>query len=149
MERSVSTREEREGFPLLGATVAPVVDDAAQGGAWQMIELTVAPGGRSPLHTLSVDKAFYVLEGAITLVVGDATRPAGAGDAARIPAGTPHNYANEGDAPARLLVVASGVGHVEFLRGMSRLAAAGPPDATRVEALADEFGVRLLAAAGR
>jgi quercetin dioxygenase-like cupin family protein len=108
------------------------------------LELQLAPGARSPLHTLATGKLFHVASGVVTLVLGDREVTAEAGDSAAVPAGTPHCYRNDGAAPARLVVVVTGAGQVDFLRGMSRLTAGGPPDPAAVAAHAAGHGVTLL-----
>ena len=147
MDATRTDRDERAGFPLMGAEIAPIAAAAETGGAYELIESTVAPGGGSPPHTLECDKVFYVLEGEITLVSAGDEHTGRAGTAVGVPAGTSHNYRNDSGAPARMLVLTSGPGHVEFLRGMSRLAAGGPPDPAAVEAHAARHGVRLIAPA--
>lgn len=145
MDGRSTDRSTRTAFPLLGADIAPVATERDTGGAYELIESTVAPGGGSPLHALHGDKVFYVLEGEITLVLGDAEHAGRPGVAVHVPAGTPHCYRNASGAPARMLVLTSGAGHVAFLRGMSELAADGPPAPDAVAAHAAAHDVRLLA----
>jgi len=131
-------------FPLMGARATALATGRQTDGAWEALELELASGARSPLHTLATDKLFYVASGEVTLVLGDREVAAVTGGSATVPAGTPHCYRNDGDAPARLVVVVTGAGQVEFLRGMSRLAAEGPPEPATVAAHAADFGVTLL-----
>ena len=104
----------------------------------------LAPGARSPLHTLSQDKVFAVLQGTVRLEVGDTVTDADAGTTAQVPAGTPHRYEVTG-APARMLVITTGAGQLAFLAGMSRLTAGGPPEPSALAAHTAAHGVRLLA----
>jgi quercetin dioxygenase-like cupin family protein len=131
-------------FGLMGARAQVLADGPDTAGAWEAFELDLAPGARSPLHTLSADKLFYVAEGAVTLVVADDTTVAAAGGSALVPAGTPHCYRNDSAEHARLLVVVTGTGQLDFLRGMSRLTAGGAPDPAAVAAHAAGHGVMLL-----
>lgn len=134
-----------DSFPLMGAraTVLATADQTDE--AWEALELELGPGARSPLHTLATDKLFCVVDGEVTLVVGDVTRTVGRGPVF-VPAGTPHRYVNDSGATARMTVTVTGRGQVEFLRGMSRLSADGPPDPAAVAAHTREHGVVILPA---
>ena len=131
-------------FGLMGARATVLADGADTAAAWEAFELALAPGARSPMHTLSADKLFYVAEGTVTLVVGEESTEATPGRSALVPAGTPHCYRNAGDEHARLVVVVTGAGQLAFLRGMSRLTADGPADPALVATHAAEHGVTLL-----
>ena len=130
-------------FPLMGAQATVLATADQTGDAWEMLELDLQPGARSPLHTLDADKLFTVVDGDVTIVLGDSTQIYGRGPVF-VPAGTPHCYRNESNAPARMTVTVTGRGQVEFLRGMSRLAAGGPPDPAAVAEHARAHGVVIL-----
>ena len=130
-------------FPLMGAQATVLAGGDTTGDAWEALQLDLAPGARSPRHTLAADKLFAVVGGTVTIEVGDEMREVDAGPV-WIPAGTPHSYRNTSDAPARMLVVVTGRSQVEFLRGMSRLTAAGPPDPAAVADHTAAYGVAIL-----
>ncbi len=131
-------------FPLMGSTVEPLVTSGDSGGAWEAVRTTVGPGGRSPLHTVAEDKVFLVLAGELVVVLDGAEHALPAGSVAKVPAGTPHCYRNDSGAPGQLLVLTTGAEHVEFLRGMSRLTAGGPPEPAALAAHTATHGVRIL-----
>ena len=54
--------------------------------------------------TRYTSEGFYVLEGEITLQVGDNRLVASAGMFANMPVGTPHSFKNEGSQTARMLI---------------------------------------------
>ena len=59
-----------------------------------------------PLHTHeNEDDSFYVLEGEMTFLVEDERLTAGPGTFVLVPPGVLHTFANESDAPARMLNV--------------------------------------------
>jgi quercetin dioxygenase-like cupin family protein len=65
----------------------------------------VPPGGGPPPHVHSrEEEGFYVLEGEITLFLGDQRLIANAGVFANMPVRTPHSFKIEGDKPARMLI---------------------------------------------
>lgn len=60
----------------------------------------------APLHLHHEDdEAWYVLEGALCVRVGDQDVEAKAGSAVFVPRGTPHTYWNAGPGPLRYLLV--------------------------------------------
>src|ERR1700726_2811880 len=74
-------------------------------GKYAMWEALVPPGGGPPPHVHSrEEEGFYVLEGEITIQVGDKRRVASAGMFANMPVGTPHSFKNESSRPARMLI---------------------------------------------
>jgi quercetin dioxygenase-like cupin family protein len=91
------------------------------GGAVSVMRNTASadfPG--PPLHRHDFDEAFYVLEGELTLQLGDELFTRGPGELAFAPRGTPHTFANLSGAPARFLLVCTPAG---FERYFARLAA--------------------------
>lgn len=132
-----------DSFPLMGARAHVLATADDTGDAWEALELDLGPGARSPRHTLAADKLFHVVSGVVTLVVGDDERAVAFGPVF-VPAGTPHCYRNDSGERARMTVTVTGRGQVEFLRGMSRLSADGPPDPAAVTEHAAAFGVTIL-----
>lgn len=103
-------------------------------GRLGLIRNTVPAGfAGPPLHRHAFDEAFYVLEGELTLRLGDDLLTAGPGDVAFAPGGVPHTLANRGNRAARYLLVCTPGG---FERYFDRLAAeltgaAVPPEALK------------------
>jgi quercetin dioxygenase-like cupin family protein len=65
----------------------------------------LAPGQAQKPHAhAEADKVYAVLEGQVTVRVGDATAQLGPGESALCPAGTDHGVENPGPNPAALLV---------------------------------------------
>jgi uncharacterized cupin superfamily protein len=77
---------------------------------------------------------FYVLEGTMTLRVGDETRTAGPGTFACVPPGTVHTFSNPTDAPVRFLNFSTPLG---WERYMCELAAAGQAGPLTAEAIGE------------
>lgn len=74
-------------------------------GAWSLVELKEVPGYHTNLHRHHhTDEAFYVVEGVLTVRLGDKTIDYPAGSYVLIPRGTPHAQGNRGKAPVRLLL---------------------------------------------
>src|SRR5271154_4592472 len=74
-------------------------------GKYALWEAIVPPGGGPPPHVHSrEEEGFYILEGEITILIGDERLVASAGMFANMPVGTPHSFKNETDRPARMLI---------------------------------------------
>ena len=71
--------------PVAGVDMSVLV-----GGAMMMGVVTLAPGAIVPLHQHPNEQIGYVLEGVITLTIGDETRDLSPGATYLIPGGTPH-----------------------------------------------------------
>src|SRR6266481_4622048 len=74
-------------------------------GKYALWEAIVSPGGGPPPHVHSrEEEGFYVLEGDITIQVGDERIVAGPGMFANMPVGSLHSFKNESARPARMLI---------------------------------------------
>ena len=103
----------------LQATV--ILDSATSGEATGIVDISLPPAWDGPpLHHHDFDEAFYVLEGELTLQVGEEVTTAAAGSLAFAPRGVHHTVANTADAPARYLLVCTPAG---FERHWARIAA--------------------------
>jgi mannose-6-phosphate isomerase-like protein (cupin superfamily) len=89
-------------------------------GSLGAVEMRMGPGEAGPplhRHRLHAE-SFYVLEGEMTLRVGDARIADGPGLWATAPAGVPHTLANFSVAPARVLCLFSPGGFERRFRRM-------------------------------
>ena len=80
----------------------------------ELWDWTLGPGDlhRSEAHAEGTQEALHVLDGTVTIEVGDRTLTLGTGDAIAFPGDVAHSYANPGTGPARfsLTVFEPGVG---------------------------------------
>lgn len=76
-------------------------------GRYDILEFTIEPGpGITPMHIHhEADEAMLVLDGELTVQLGDERRVLGPGSYARAPRGLPHTYRSSGDRPARVLFI--------------------------------------------
>jgi len=80
-------------------------------GKYAMWEALVPPGGGPPPHIHSrEEEAFFILEGEITISVGNERLVATAGMFANIPIGSLHSFTNETQKPARMLITIAPAG---------------------------------------
>src|SRR5580698_1748329 len=74
-------------------------------GKYALFEAIVPPGGGPPPHVHSrEEEGFYILEGEITIHIGEERIVATAGMFANMPVGTPHSFKNESGKTARMLI---------------------------------------------
>jgi quercetin dioxygenase-like cupin family protein len=124
---------------------------ADTGGQLTIVEVTAPPGLEAPLHVHHrEDEAFWILEGQVTLEVGEDSIEASAGDYAFGPRDIPHRY-TVGDAGCRMLFICTPGGFERLVMDMSEPAAsrtlpppAEPPDMEWVQAIARKYGCELL-----
>jgi quercetin dioxygenase-like cupin family protein len=141
--------EARWWFAALAVIKATAADT---GGQMTIVEMTEPPGAEAPLHVHHrEDEGFWILEGDLTLQVGDATIEASAGDYAFGPRDIPHSY-KVGDSGCRMLFICTPGGFESLVRAMSEPAgsrtlpppADEPPDMERIAAIAEAHGCELL-----
>lgn len=97
---------------------------ASTNGQLAIVEVTEPPGAEAPLHVHHrEDEGFYVLDGTVTITVGDTTSELAAGDFAFGPRDVPHRYAVGPDG-CRMLLVCTPGGFERLVTEMSRPAEA-------------------------
>jgi uncharacterized cupin superfamily protein len=123
------------------------------GGAYAILEATVAPGGGPPLHRHSrEDEGFFVLDGEITFTVVDRQVKAAAGTFVNLPPGVKHAFKNEGGRVAKMLILVAPAGFEKMFEETG-VALTGPdapglpPTREEIEKLlgaAPRYGVEIL-----
>lgn len=154
MTRAMATRagqgEARWWFGGLAVITATAADTD---GRLTIIEVTEPPGMEAPLHVHHrEDEGFWILEGEVTLHVGDETIEAGPGDFAWGPRDVPHRF-TVGPNGCRMLFLCTPAGFEGLVRDMSVPADARTlpppsdeePDMEMVATVAQRYGCELLA----
>jgi quercetin dioxygenase-like cupin family protein len=144
--------EARWWFGQLAEIKATAADTAGQ---FTIVEVTCPPGLEAPLHVHHrEDEAFWVLDGEVTLHLGDRVVEAGPGDYALGPRDIPHRF-TVGDAGCRMLFICTPGGFEHLVRDMSEPAAgrtvpppSAPPDMEWAKAIANRHGCELPAGTG-
>ena len=120
------------------------------GGAYCLLDLSVAPGLGVPRHTHTrEDEALFVLSGELEATVGDKIFTLRAGETLIAPRNIPHQLRNPSTVANHYLIVFSPSGFEEFLKATSVPAPADavaptepPPVAVRnVFELAADYGI--------
>jgi quercetin dioxygenase-like cupin family protein len=98
------------------------------GGSFFMSESTIAPGfSGPPPHTHHrLHDMFYVLEGVLTMRLGDETHDVPAGSFVCVPPGIVHTFSNQSDSPVRFLNMNTPSGFEHYMRDLGAAAKAGP-----------------------
>jgi quercetin dioxygenase-like cupin family protein len=122
------------------------------GGLLTIVEVTEPPGAEAPLHVHHrEDEGFWILEGEVTLYVGDERIEASAGDFAWGPRDIPHRY-TVGPSGCRMLFICTPGGFEGLVREMSVPAETRTlppvsdeePDMEMVATVARKYGAELL-----
>jgi quercetin dioxygenase-like cupin family protein len=115
---------------------------ADTGGSFALVEHPVEPGSLAPPHRHhNEDEYTYVLEGEITVEIGEQVIRATPGMLVCKPRGIFHAFWNEGTTPARILEIISPAGFEKFFEEAAELASAGVGDVDRRLALAQKYGL--------
>jgi quercetin dioxygenase-like cupin family protein len=150
--------DEGEAFWLTGMLQTLKISGADSGGRYGLIEVVVPAGLGSPWHVHpEEDEWFYVLEGNLTVYVGDTRVDLTTGGFAFGPEGVPHTFIGAGPGPTRVLVGLAPVQFEGFLREVGQPAPARelpprpsspPPDPQRMASIAKRHGIIILGPPG-
>ena len=108
-------------------------------GSLTALENVIPPGEGPPLHVhANEDEFWYLIEGDLRFKLGEEMHHAPQGSFVFVPKGTPHNFQNVGDRPARILVMFTPAGMEAFFDRFSQLAA---PDPSAFKSIGGEVGM--------
>lgn len=120
-------------------------------GRYAMFEAVVPPGGGPPPHIHSrEEESSYILEGEITIQVGDEQIVAQVGTFANMPVGSLHSFKNCTDKHARMIISVVPAGLEKMFMEVGQPIAFGqqaqPPSPAEVEkmlAIAPKYGIEI------
>jgi quercetin dioxygenase-like cupin family protein len=144
--------DEGRALWFLGGLVTWKAVGADTGGRYELVEQVGPAGYAAPLHTHAGEtEGFYVVEGELTMTIGDGTFRAPAGSFGFVPALVPHSFRVESPTAKFLtFITPPGLeGYFEDLgteagtRGLPPADLAVPSDA-RIAEIATKYGTRLL-----
>jgi quercetin dioxygenase-like cupin family protein len=122
-------------------------------GRYSVVELYATKEGEVPWHIHHrEDEGFYILEGEVTLYVGEKIIKGKAGDYIFAPLGIPHKYSVDAPGYARMLITFSPAGFEGFIRATSKPADSltpPPPDSIEINLeeiipIAETFGAEFV-----
>lgn len=114
-------------------------DDTA--GSFFLSETTIDPGfpGPPPHRHEHLHDMFYVLDGVLTVRLGDDTHEIGAGTFVCVPPGVIHTFTNASDSPVRFLNFNTPAGWENYMRDLGEAAQAGPLTADAIGRIASRY----------
>ena len=123
-------------------TIKATAEDT--GGSFYLGEVLIQPGFAGPpahVHERLHDM-FYVLEGALTLRLGDETLELVPGSFACVPPGTVHTFSNRSEQPVRFLNFNTPGGWENYMRDLAGALAAGSPTPDEIGKIASRYDFR-------
>jgi mannose-6-phosphate isomerase-like protein (cupin superfamily) len=112
-------------------------------GRFALLEITLKPrfpGPRAHLHRETIDM-FFVLEGTLTMQLGEETVDVFAGSFVLVPPGTAHTFSNRTDQLVRLLNMDVPAGLESYLREMASVMADDPIDPAAITEIASRYDI--------
>ena len=141
MEPIVLQPGEAESFRIGTTSLALLAGADTTDGRLALLQATLEPdteGPKAHLHRTVVDM-FFVLEGALTVRLGDDELELPAGSFAAVPPGVVHTFANRSEHLVRFLNLSVPGGFEKYLREAAALGSEGPPDQEFLAKLASRY----------
>lgn len=145
-------RDDGETTWFLGGLLTWKASAQETAGQYDLVEQLGAEGFMAPPHTHEHEsEGFYVLEGEVSITIGDRTETVTAGSFAFVPPKVPHAF-RVVSPRAKILTIVAPAGLRAFFEDMGEPAASrgvppppeGPPDMRRLEELAAKYGITIL-----
>ncbi len=133
---------EGEAITFGGSSTLFKAEGSDPDGLFSLSEAVLAPGfpGPVPHRHRGLVNSFYMLQGTLSLRLGDEQVEAGPGDCALVPPGTVHTFANPGRESARMLNLMAPGGFEQYLKAVAAAASAGAPGTELTAELASRYG---------
>jgi quercetin dioxygenase-like cupin family protein len=114
-------------------------------GSFFLSESTIEPHfpGPPPHTHEHLHDMFYVLDGTLTVQLGERTEELQPGSFVCVPPGTVHTFRNDTDRPVRLLNFNTPAGWENYMRDLSAAAAAGPLTPEAIGRVASKYDFKL------
>jgi quercetin dioxygenase-like cupin family protein len=128
MDATVHLPGDGERHPVGDSEVVIKATGKETGGSFFLSESTIAPAFPGPpphRHEQLVDM-FYVLDGVLTVRLGDETHQLGPGSFVCVPPGVVHTFSNTSDSPVRFLNFNTPAGWENYMRDLAQAAKSEP-----------------------
>ena len=146
MPATVHTEGEGERLSVGGSSVTIKATGDDTGDSFYLGEVVIEPGFPGPpphVHDRLHDM-FYVLEGTLTVRLGDETRELGAGSFVCVPPGTVHTFSNPGTAAVRILNFNTPAGWESYMRELAAATSGGQmPSPEDIGKIASRYDFRI------
>lgn len=135
---------EIDPIPVLSDQIRLLLRSSMSPSQMSAMVVDVPPGGFVPPHShADEEEGYYVLDGALQLMVDGEERVLEKGDFAHVPPQTLHGYSNNCDGPVRFLAWTVGGPIDRFFETMSREVKEMPRDAAQMAAITRQFGITM------
>lgn len=106
-----------ESFSYDAGKVKFIASSEDTNGAFAVLEVTEMPGYKTTWHRHNhTEETFYILEGVLTIQVGDKIAEYSAGSYVLVPRATPHGQGNFGKTPCRMILTVTPGGYERRFR---------------------------------
>jgi mannose-6-phosphate isomerase-like protein (cupin superfamily) len=128
------------------STIVIKATGADTAGSFFLSETTIAPGfpGPPPHRHERLHDMFYVLEGILTMLVGDETRQLEPGTFVCVPPGVTHTFSNPSTRPVRFLNFNTPAGWENYMRDLGEAAKTRPLTAEVIGGIASRYDFRVV-----
>ena len=130
-----------DAVSLAGNTIAIKVSAAETEGSLGLIAYTAAPEFPGPpphIHRATNDM-FFVVQGTLTLRLGDDEHEAPPGSFALVPPGNVHTFANRQREPVRFVSIVAPGGFEQYFKDAAEASGDGPPDPRVLAEIASRY----------
>ncbi|MGH3142139.1 MAG: cupin domain-containing protein [Gaiellales bacterium] len=134
---------EGECMQLGESSVVIKADAETTSGRFALLETTLGPGLSGPkphVHHETLDM-FFVLEGTLTMQLGNETLDLADGAFVLVPPETPHTFSNRTDKPVRLLNMDTPAGLESYLREVAGVMAKESIDPTAIAEITSRYDI--------
>jgi mannose-6-phosphate isomerase-like protein (cupin superfamily) len=109
-------------------------------------EVVVEPGfaGPPPHVHERVHDMFYILEGTLTMLLGDETTELPTGSFVCVPPGVVHTFSNPGQTPVRFLNFNTPAGWENYMRDLGAALSQGSPSPEEIGRIASRYDFRVV-----
>jgi mannose-6-phosphate isomerase-like protein (cupin superfamily) len=131
-----------EGERIGGPTAVTIKATGEEtSGSFYLGEVVVAPGFPGPpLHIHGkLHDMFYVLDGTLTMRLGDETIELSTGSFVCVPPGVVHTFSNPGETAVRFLNFNTPAGWENYMRDLSAALAKGSPSQKEIGEIASRY----------
>ena len=131
-----------EGEKVGGAsTVTIKATSEDTDGSFYLGEAVIEPGfpGPPPHRHKQLHDMFYVLDGTLTVRLGDATLELDPGSFVCVPPGVVHTFSNTSDAPVKFLNFNTPAGWEHYMRDLAAVLASGTPTREQIGQIASRY----------
>ena len=142
----VTVHQPGEGETVGGATTVTIkATGEATNGSFYLGETLIEPGfpGPPPHRHKRLHDMFYVLDGTLTMRVGDETLDLEPGSFVCVPPGVVHTFSNPRDAPVRFLNFNTPAGWENYMRDLAASLARGTPTQEEIGEIASRYDFEL------